>query len=120
MSEKKKPGELREVTEELIGMEGNKVVNTFKGLTFQPGLVADYYLKGGRDRFLSPVVYFFALLTLQFLIASLTGFLERLSEYQMENIATAFGDDESLSPEQVDLMIDQFSGFVLFLMSEIG
>ncbi len=120
MDEKKKSDEFRELTEELTGLESNKVINTLKGLTVRPGVVIEYYLKGGRKRFLSPVIYFFALLTLHYFLLSLTGFLDHFLEIQVERVALAFGQDESLEDHQLEMVVNQFSGFITFFMSEIG
>ncbi|TVR89101.1 MAG: DUF3667 domain-containing protein [Saprospirales bacterium] len=119
MEEKKSSGEFRELAEEFTGLEGNKVLNTLKGLTFRPGIVISNHLKG-ENRFLSPVIYFFALLTIQFFVLSLTGFLDRVFEVQMARISEAFGGDESLEEDQVSRIVEQFGGFLTFIMSEIG
>jgi hypothetical protein len=120
MDEKKNSDEFRELTEELTGLESNKVINTLRGLTVRPGVVIEYYLKGGRKRFLSPVIYFFALIALQFFLLSLTGFLDHFLEIQVEKVGEAFGKDKDLEEHQVEMMVSQFSGFITFFMSEIG
>ena len=114
MEEKEKSDGLKEVTNEvareLIGWENNKLFLTLNHLTTRPGQIVTSYCKGETGKYLSPVVYFFAITGLNVTIYSVSGFLDLLIT---NPIASKLGiDTSSTSPE--------LGNALRFLFGEIG
>ncbi len=68
--------EVKEVAGEIIGLESNKVFRTIKDLTIKPGEVIATYGEGDRQKYISPVVYYFGTSAASFYFLSLTGAVE--------------------------------------------
>ncbi len=65
--------EVKEVASELLGWEGNKVFRTVKYLTIKPGQIITEYCQGEKQKYLSPVVYFFGIAGFILYLQSLSG-----------------------------------------------
>ena len=65
-------GEVKEVANELIGLEGNKIFRTVKGLTTKPGQVIKEYCDGEKLKYLSPVFYFSGVSGIAYYLQSLS------------------------------------------------
>ena len=76
MEEEKKTNGLKEVTKELLGWEDNKLFRTLNHLTTRPGQIVTAYCKGEKSKYLSPVVYFFAVTALNIYIVTTSGLLD--------------------------------------------
>jgi hypothetical protein len=77
--------ELKEVTDEIIGFQGNKIFRTVKYLSIRPGQVISEYCKGEKFKYLSPVVYFFGVAGILYYLNSITGFADAASRYAAGN-----------------------------------
>lgn len=104
----------------MIGVKDNQIFYTIRGLTLRPGRVIESYLEGSRKPLISPVIYFFGLLTLEYIVTSLSGYRDFYLESQLLQVQEAFGKHESLSEGDVQIMIDKMGGFLQFLVSEMG
>lgn len=120
MSNKSKGEEFKEVAGELMGFKNNQIVNTIKGLTLRPGIVIESFLRGEREKFLSPVIYFFSLLTIEYIVTTLTGYRDFYLEVQLLQVQEAFGDQESLSEVEIEFVVDRMGAFIQFILSEMG
>ena len=65
-------GEIKEVANELVGLEGNKIFRTVKGLTTKPGQVIKEYCDGEKLKYLSPVFYFSGVSGIAYYLQSLS------------------------------------------------
>lgn len=65
--------EIKEVANEIIGLQGNKIFRTVKFLTLRPGQVISEYCKGEKQKYLSPVVYFLGVTGILYFLSSVTG-----------------------------------------------
>jgi hypothetical protein len=65
--------EVKEVANELIGWEGNKIFTTVKYLTTRPGQIISEYCQGEKHKYLSPVVYLFGVSGVFLYLQSLSG-----------------------------------------------
>jgi hypothetical protein len=66
-------GEFVEVIKDLIGWEDNKIWTTLKELTTRPGAAIKAYCNGETQRYLSPIVYFFALSAAYYYLLNISG-----------------------------------------------
>ena len=118
----RKTSELKEVTKELVGWEDNKVVRTLRLLTIRPGVLINEYSAGEKQKYLSPVVYFFALTAIETYLASAIGLFDFLLKKNIESIREAFSDPafSSMQSDDVSRISDQMNSVYSFLLSETG
>lgn len=119
MEKENKITELKEVTEELIGWENNKIFKTFNDLTTRPGPMIREYCNGGKQKYLSPVVYFFAVTTVEIYIVSASGINDLMLKSTVESLRKDLSGTEELKMN-VDQITGQFNDFMTFLLSETG
>ncbi len=73
MERPKPKEEIKEVLQQIIGWENNKIWTTLKGLTIAPGqLVKEYGI--GQKQILNPITYYFLIFALTTYVTSITGF----------------------------------------------
>lgn len=111
MEEEKKTNGLKEVTQELLGWEDNKLFRTLSHLTTRPGQIVTGYCKGEKSKYLSPVVYFFGVTALVTYTVSISGLLDVM--LKANPILSKFGIDTSNIP-------DEITNTLSFLLSETG
>lgn len=109
MEEEKKTNGLKEVTKELLGWEDNKLFRTLNHLTTRPGQIVTAYCKGEKSKYLSPVVYFFAVTALNIYIVTTSGLLDSMIKIPT---LSKLGTDTSDVPGSTNML--------LFLTSETG
>lgn len=111
MEEEKKTNGLKEVTQELLGWEDNKLFRTLNHLTTRPGQIVTKYCKGEKNKYLSPVVYFFGVTALVTYTVSISGLLD--SMLKSNPMLSKLGIDTSTIPDEV-------TNTLSFLLSEPG
>lgn len=121
MEKPDKISDLKEVTQELVGWEDNKVFRTLNYLTTRPGQLITEYCKGEKQKYLSPVIYFFGATALETYLVSVSGVMELMLKIQKESLQKDFSEPgiEKLNVN-VTKIPDQFNSFFSFLMSETG
>lgn len=93
-----KQSEVKEVANELIGWDGNKVFRTFKYLSTRPGQLISEYCNGEKEKYLSPVTYFFGVSAIMFYFQSISGLEEMVKNAnQWKQIFSSLGIDLSTS-----------------------
>lgn len=121
MEGQQKTNELKEVTKELVGWEDNKVVRTLRLLTVRPGVIINEYTAGEKQKYLSPVVYFFGLTAIETYLASAIGLFDFLLKKNIESIREAFSNPAFSSVQSdVSRISDQMNSVYSFLLSETG
>ena len=121
MEEGKKTNGLKEVTKEILGWEDNKLFRTLNHLTTRPGQVVSEYCRGEKQKYLSPVVYFFGVTALETYIASITGLYDFVLKQNVESLRQSFSDPIfAKSGINVSNAPDQMNSVFLFLFSETG
>ena len=78
---------LKEVANEVIGLEHNKIFATIKYLTINPSQVVSQFCHGEKNKYLSPVVYFLGVESVKLYLMSITGLFDRLLKRQMESVS---------------------------------
>ena len=111
MEEEKKTNELKDVTKELLGWEDNKLFRTLNHLTTRPGQIVTEYCNGERQKYFSPIVYFFGVVSLDFYISSVIGLYDYVVNEQIDSLQKSTIDKNSA---------DKLSVGFKFLMSETG
>lgn len=110
MEEKAKSSELKEVTKELFGWVDNKLFRTLSHLTTRPGQINVEYCRGEKQKYLSPIVYYFGVTALEGFLASAIGLLDAM----LKDVT------ESLKIIDSSLATDKITDIYTFLVSEIG
>ena len=118
MEQENKTNELKEVTKEIIGWEDNRLFRTIKSLTINPGKVISEYCKGEKQKYLSPVIYFFGVTAIETYIASASGLYDLMLKEKLESIRKSLSDSKLNidASSAVDRMNTAFS----FFFGEIG
>ena len=121
MEEGKKTNGLKEVTKEILGWEDNKLFRTLNHLTTRPGQVVSEYCRGEKQKYLSPVVYFFGVTALETYIASRIGLYDFVLKQNVESLRQSFSDPIfAKSGFNVSSTPDQMNSVFSFLFSETG
>ena len=121
MEEEKKTNGLKEVANEIMGWEDNKVIRTLNYLTTRPGQIISEYCRGEKHKYVSPVVYFFGVTALETYIASITGLYDFVLKQNVESLRQSFSDPIfAKSGINVSNAPDQMNSVFLFLFSETG
>lgn len=121
MEEQKKFSGLKEVTQELVGWEDNKVMRTLSHLTTRPGPMILDYCQGGKQKYLSPVIYFFSVTALETYLASVSGLFDFILKANAESMRQTFSDPVyASSGMDVASIPDEFNSAFSFLFSETG
>ena len=121
MPEEKKTNELKDVTKELLGWEDNKLFRTLNHLTTRPGLINTEYCRGDKQKYLSPIVYFFGVTALETFIATQIGFFDFMVAQNKESLRLAFSDPKfSKTGFDPTYVIDNINNSFSFLFSEVG
>ena len=119
--QKNKTDGLREVTQELVGWEDNKLIRTLHHLTTQPGRMITEYCSGQKNKYLSPVVYFFGVTALEASIASYSGLYEFMLQQNKERMQTMFSDPAFAGLQlKTSVLLDGMNIVYSFIMSETG
>lgn len=120
-SNEQKTNDLKEVTKELVGWEENKVIRTVRCLTTRPGVVINEYCAGEKQKYLSPVVYFFGLTAIETYLASSIGLFDFLLEKNIESIRQSFSDPAFAALDlDVSNVSARMNSALSFLFSESG
>lgn len=119
MEQGKKFEDLKEVTREIVGWEDNRVFRTLRYLTTDPATVVRTFCDGDRTRFLSPVVYFFAIAAIEAYIASVAGFFDVLFASNTETLRQTFSGPQ-FSDMNVEELISKYNSIFGFIFSETG
>ena len=121
MDEEKKTTGLKEVTKEILGWEDNKLFRTLNHLTTRPGKIVNEYCRGEKQKYISPVVYFFGVTALETYIASLIGLYDFMLKQNVESLRKTFSDPIfAKSGINVSSTPEQMNNFFAFLFSETG
>ena len=121
MDEEKKTNGLKEVTKEILGWEDNKLFRTLNHLTTRPGQIVTEYCRGEKQKYISPVVYFFGVTALETYIASLIGLYDFMLKQNVESLRKTFSDPIfAKSGINVSSTPEQMNNFFAFLFSETG
>ena len=121
MDEEKKTTGLKEVTKEILGWEDNKLFRTLNHLTTRPGQIVNEYCRGEKQKYISPVVYFFGVTALETYIASLIGLYDFMLKQNVESLRKTFSDPIfAKSGINVSSTPEQMNNFFAFLFSETG
>ena len=121
MEEGKKTNGLKEVTKEILGWDDNKLFRTLNHLTTRPGQVVTEYCRGEKQKYISPVVYFFGVTALETYIASIIGLYDFVLTQNVESLRQSFSDPIfAKSGINVSSTPDQMNSVFSFLFSETG
>ncbi|MDZ4716800.1 MAG: DUF3667 domain-containing protein [Cytophagales bacterium] len=121
MEEAKKTNELKDVTKELLGWEDNKLFRTLNYLTTRPGQINLEYCSGEKQKYLSPIVYFFGVTTVETFIAARIGFFDFMLETNKESLQKSLSDPNFLNAGfDPTYIIDKVNTNFSFLFSEVG
>ena len=121
MEEEKKTNELKDVTKELLGWEDNKLFRTLNHLTTRPGQINADYCRGEKQKYISPIVYFFGVTALETFIATQIGLFDFMVEQNKESLRKSFSN-ATFSKTDFDptYIIDNINSNFSFLFSEVG
>ena len=121
MDEEKKTTGLKEVTKEILGWEDNKLFRTLNHLTTRPGQIVNEYCRGEKQKYISPVVYFFGVTALETYIGSLIGLYDFMLKQNVESLRKTFSDPIfAKSGINVSSTPEQMNNVFAFLFSETG
>lgn len=121
MDEEKKTNELKDVTKELLGWEDNKLFKTLNYLTTRPGQINAEYCRGEKQKYLSPMVYFFGVTALETFIVTQIGLFDFMVEQNKESLRKSFSDASFLKTGfDPTYIIDKINSNFSFLFSEVG
>jgi Protein of unknown function (DUF3667). len=112
--------ELKEVTKEIVGWEDNKVLRTISDLTTKPGIAIRDYCNDGKQKYLSPIVYFIGVTALETYIASAIGLFDFMLAKNMEEFRKAFSDPSLSKMFNTENITMQLNEGLSFLLSETG
>jgi hypothetical protein len=115
---------LKEVANEVIGVEHNKIFNTIKYLTINPSQVISEFCGGEKHKYLSPVVYFLGVGAIKLYLASISGLNDFLLKGTAAKrwIAWLGSKFPSLAAtkEETETFVSNNSTFISFFNSEYG
>jgi hypothetical protein len=115
--EKIKTDGLKEVVNEVIGLEHNKILATIKYLTINPSQVVSEYCKGEKTKYLSPVVYYLGVESLKSYLFSVSGFSDYVLKIKVEEMRVKILSLTNLSDQ---LGNHTMNDFFIFFAGEIG
>lgn len=119
MEPEKKYDGVKEVTREIIGWEDNKVFRTLRYLTTDPATVVKAWCDGDKTKFLSPVVYFFAIAAIEAYVASASGLFDSLYAANTASLREAFAASQ-FKDLDVEELITKYNNTFGFIFSETG
>ncbi len=121
MEEEKQTNGLKDVTKELLGWEDNKLFRTLNHLTTRPGQINTEYCRGEKQKYLSPIVYFFGVTALETFIATQIGFFDFMVKQNKESLLKSFSDPNVLKTGvNPTYIVDKVNSNFSFLFSELG
>ncbi|CAN5455686.1 hypothetical protein BH09BAC3_BH09BAC3_15170 [soil metagenome] len=121
MKEENGTNELKDVTKEILGWEDNKLFRTLKHLTTAPGLINAEYCRGDKQKYLSPIVYFFGVTALETFIATKIGLFDFMLEQNRQSILNGLSDPRVASAGfDSSKIIENVNSNFSFFFSELG
>ena len=103
---------IKEVAKEVIGWEDNRFFTTLKYLTTRPGQVISGYSKGEKQKYLSPVAYYFGVESLKSYLLSISGLSTGVLG-KLKDLKTIHSNDSLQSANKLN---DTLSGFFTFFL----
>jgi hypothetical protein len=107
-------GEFKEVTLEIIGWENNKIWRTIKDLTIRPGNAIAEYCEGQKEKYLSPVTYYFAAVAITYYLLMTTGFHAEALRYSREQTQKNVETVQGFGPVTKDRISDHNKVYEFF------
>lgn len=124
MEDEEKTDGLKAVAKEVIGWEDNKLFHTLKCLTTKPGQIITEFCRGEKQKYLSPVAYYFGVETLKSYLVSISGLSDFLLKTQVEQLRKnllLLSSTESLNKLSTDQAANNtLTNFFSFFLGEIG
>ena len=121
MEKQNKLSDVKEVTQELVGWEDNKLFRTLNYLTTRPGQLITEYCKGEKQKYLSPVIYFFGVTALEAYLVSVSGITDLMLKANAESLRKTLSEREVDKLNiNVDNITDQYNSATSFLFTETG
>lgn len=121
MEKQNKISDLKEVTQELVGWEDNKLFKTLHFLTTRPGQLITEYCKGEKQKYLSPVIYFFGATALEAYLVSVSGIKDLMLQANVESLSKTLPEvGEDKKNINVANITDQYNSVTSFFLSETG
>jgi hypothetical protein len=108
-------GEFKEVTIEIIGWENNKIWRTIRDLTIRPGKAITEYCEGEKEKYLSPVTYYFATVAITYYLLIATGFQDEFLRYSREQRQKNVEIVQGFRPVTKDRISDHNQVYEFFL-----
>ena len=122
MENERPSNDIKEVAKEVIGWEDNRLFITLKYLTTRPGQIISGYSKGEKQKYLSPVAYYFGIESLKSFLVSVSGLssfvLETKIKDMRRNIQFVVSSNSTILPDNAGN--DSLSSFYAFFLGEIG
>jgi hypothetical protein len=112
--------EIKEVTQELVGWENNKVVKTIRDLSVKPGETIKAYCDQGNQMYLSPIVYFCAVTAVETFIANAIGLYDHMMKQNLDELTKSLSDPVIAKMFNTDSVTLQVNNFLSFFVSEVG
>lgn len=121
MEEPRKTSELKEVTSELVGWGDNRLFRTLRLLTTRPGYLISDFCEGEKQKYVSPVVYFFGVAALEAYVAKITGFYDFMLKTNVDSLREQFSDPAfAKSSLDVSAVPEKMNDALAFMFSETG
>ena len=120
MEEEKKANELKEVTNELIGWEDNKLFRTLRGLTVLPGQTIKGYCSDDKQKYLSPIVYFIGVTAIETYIASFIGLYDFILKKSLEDLKLTTSDSTLNQFFDTEKISEKIYDYLAFNTGETG
>jgi hypothetical protein len=112
--------EIREVTQELVGWENNKVVKTIRDLCVRPGETIKAYCDQGNHAYLSPIIYFCGVTAVETFVADTIGLYDHIMKQNRDELGKSLSDPFIAKMFNADSVTVQMNKFLSFFMSELG
>jgi hypothetical protein len=112
--------EIKEITQELVGWENNKIIKTIRDLSVRPGEAIKAYCNEGSQSYLSPIVYFCGVTAVETFIADQIGLYDRMMTENLDEFRKSLSDPKIANMFNVDSVTVQLNNFLSFFISEVG
>ena len=117
--------DFKEVANEVVGMEGNKIWSTIKNLTLRPGLTIKRFCSGEKNLLIPPGTYLFATMAITYYLASATGYENDVKiqtrKQVSEMVESAKTDDEKHAIQKAQKLGNKYEEKIQeFIQGETG
>jgi hypothetical protein len=112
--------EIKEITQELVGWENNKIIKTIRDLSVRPGEAIKAYCNEGNQSYLSPIVYFCGVTAVETFIADSIGLFDYMMTQNLDEFKNSLSDPKIAGMFNIDSVTVQLNNYLSFFISEVG